>query len=115
VQKTQTVSAPRRIIRSVLSFECFNSSFTKTCHRRHRRAPYRQWLHLGRNYPLWSLEFIVDRFGNLSLSIEGKDSGAMFVGMTHNESPPLHTILEESVDEGDTTSSGGGSSDFSIS
>jgi hypothetical protein len=35
--------------------------------------------------------------------------------MVHYGSPSLHAILEESVDEGDTTSSGGGSSGFPIS
>jgi hypothetical protein len=37
------------------------------------------------------------------------------MGMVHSVSPSLHTIFEESADEGDTTSRGGGSSDFPIS
>jgi hypothetical protein len=35
--------------------------------------------------------------------------------MVHNWSPSLHTILEESTNEGDTAFSGGGSFDFPIS
>jgi hypothetical protein len=38
----------------------------------------------------------------------------MFVGMAHNGLPSLHTILEESANEGHTTSREGGSSDFPI-
>jgi hypothetical protein len=59
-----------------------------------------------------SLEFIADHFSNLSLSPEGNDSGTVFIGMVPNESPSLHTILEESSDESDTTLGGGGSSSF---
>jgi hypothetical protein len=59
------------------------------------------------------LEFITDRFGDLSLSPEGNDSGAMFIGMVHNGLPYLHTILEESSDEGDIASGEGGSSGIS--
>jgi hypothetical protein len=62
-----------------------------------------------------SLEFIADHFGSLSLSPEGNDSGAIFVGMVHSGSLSLHTILMESIDEDDTTSSGGGSFGFPIS
>jgi hypothetical protein len=61
------------------------------------------------------LEFIAARFGGLSLALEGNDSSTIFMGMVHNGSPSRHAILEESTDEGDTTSSGGGSSDFPIS
>jgi hypothetical protein len=62
-----------------------------------------------------SLDFIVDHFGRLSLFDEGNVSGAIFVRIAHSGSPSLHTILEDSIDEGDTTSSGGGSSCFPIS
>jgi hypothetical protein len=62
-----------------------------------------------------SLEFIANYFSNLSLSDEGKTSDATFVGMSHSGSPSLHTILEDSIDEGDTASSGGWSSSFPIS
>jgi hypothetical protein len=70
---------------------------------------------LGKTIHFGSLEFIIDRFGSLSLSLEGNDSSIMFMGMVHNGSPSLYTILKESADEGDTTSSGGGSSDSPIS
>jgi hypothetical protein len=59
-----------------------------------------------------SLEFTTDRFGNLSLSPEGNDPGTVFVGMVHSGSLCLHTVLEESTDEGDTASGRGASSSF---
>jgi hypothetical protein len=59
---------------------------------------------------VWS--FITDHFSGLKLSDEGNASHAMFVRMAHSRSPPLHTILKDCTDEGDTTSSGGRSSDF---
>jgi hypothetical protein len=59
-----------------------------------------------------SLGFITDRFSNLSLSEEGNDSSAVFVEMAHNGSLSLHTIIKDSIDEGNTTSSGGGCSGF---
>jgi hypothetical protein len=62
-----------------------------------------------------SMEFIADRFGCLSLSPNRKDSSDVFVGMVHSRSPSLHTILEESTDEGNIASSRGGSSGFPIS
>jgi hypothetical protein len=62
-----------------------------------------------------NLEFITDRFDNLSFSLEGNDSGAVFVGMAHGGSPSLHAVLEESTSEDDLTSSEGGSSSFPIS
>jgi hypothetical protein len=61
-----------------------------------------------------SLEFIIDRFGNPSLSLKGNDSDAMFVGMLHRGSSSLCTILEESSDKGDTTSAGGGGLRFLV-
>jgi hypothetical protein len=70
---------------------------------------------VGETISFGRLEFIIDRFSSLSHSDEGNASGAVFVGMTHNGSPSLHTILEDSVDKGDTTSSEGRSSDFPIS
>jgi hypothetical protein len=62
-----------------------------------------------------SLEFSADHFGNLSLSDEEKASGTVFVGMAYSGSPSLHTILKDSSDEGNTASSGRGSSGFPIS
>jgi hypothetical protein len=62
-----------------------------------------------------SLKFITNHFGNLSLSDEENDSVTVFMGMAHNGLPSLHNILEESADEGDTTSNRGGSSSFPIS
>jgi hypothetical protein len=51
----------------------------------------------------------------MSIYPEGNESGIVFIGMVHSKSPSLHTILEESANEGDTTSSGGGNSGFPIS
>jgi hypothetical protein len=61
---------------------------------------------------LGSLQFTTDCFGNPSLSPKGNDSGVIFMGMVHNRSPSLHTILEESSDEGHTTLGRGGISGF---
>jgi hypothetical protein len=61
------------------------------------------------------LEFIADRFDNLSLSLEGIDLGTIFVGMAHSRSQSLHAILEESVGDDDSASSEVESSDFPIS
>jgi hypothetical protein len=69
----------------------------------------------GKTIHLGSLEFITDRFDSLSLTSEGNDSSTIFVGMVHRGSLSLHAILEEFIDEGDTTSSGWGSSVFPIS
>jgi hypothetical protein len=68
----------------------------------------------GKTIRFGSFEFIADRFGDLSLSPEGNDSGVIFVGMIHSGSPPLCTILEESIDEDNTTSNGRGSSNLPI-
>jgi hypothetical protein len=62
----------------------------------------------GETIRFGSLEFIADRFDNLSLSDKGKDSDTVFVGMAHNGSPSLHTVLDDSANEGDIASSGGG-------
>jgi hypothetical protein len=61
------------------------------------------------------LEFITVSFGDMSLSPEGNDSSVIFVGLVHSRSLSMHTILEESTNEGDTASNGGGSSGFPIS
>jgi hypothetical protein len=39
------------------------------------------------------------------------DLGTIIVGMVHSGSPSLHTILEESSDEGDIASGEGGALD----
>jgi hypothetical protein len=70
---------------------------------------------LGETIHFGSLVFIADHFGNLSLSPEGNDSCAIFMGIVHNRLPSLHTILKESVDEDDMSSSRGASSIFPIS
>jgi hypothetical protein len=57
----------------------------------------------GESICFGSLEFTADRFGCPSLSPKGDDSGTVFIGMMHNGSPSLYTILEESSDEGGTT------------
>jgi hypothetical protein len=67
---------------------------------------------LGETICFGSLEFTTDCFSNLSLSPKGNGSSVVFVGMVHNNSPSLHKVLEESSDEGDTTSGGGGALDY---
>jgi hypothetical protein len=67
---------------------------------------------LGETIRFGNLEFITNRFDNLSLSPKGSDSRFIFVGMAQIRSPSLHAILEESVGEDDSTSSEGGSSSF---
>jgi hypothetical protein len=62
-----------------------------------------------------NLEFIADRFDNLSFSPKGNDSGAVFVGMAHNGSPSLYVILKESASEDNSAPSDGESSNFLIS
>jgi hypothetical protein len=57
-----------------------------------------------------SLEFTTGHFGNLSLSPEENDPGVIFLGMVHNGSLSLHTVLKESYDKGDATSHRGVSS-----
>jgi hypothetical protein len=68
---------------------------------------------LGKTIRFSSLDFITNCFGTLSLSPEGNDSDAMFVGMVHSGSPSLHTVLEESANEGNIASSGGGRASLS--
>jgi hypothetical protein len=77
-----------------------------------RDSPTSVSLSLGEMICFGSLEFTANWFDRLCLSLEGDDSGAIFVGMMHNGSPCLHTILKESSDEGGTTSGEGGSSGF---
>jgi hypothetical protein len=55
------------------------------------------------------MEFTADRFGNMSLSPEGNDSGVVFIRMVHSKPPSVHTSHVESFDEGNMTSNGGGS------
>jgi hypothetical protein len=55
------------------------------------------------------LEFTAYRFGNLSLSPEENDSDVVFIGMVHSGPSSMHTIHEESPNEGDTASGRGGS------
>jgi hypothetical protein len=96
----------------VLSSKCFDGSLIIIADGESLTdvgATHSETIHFG------SLEFIADHFGNLSLSDEGKVSGGVFVGMTHSGLLSLHTILKESASEGDTTSSGVGSSSFPIS
>jgi hypothetical protein len=66
-------------------------------------------LALGSTIHFDSLEFIANRFGHLSFSLERWDSGAMFVGMVHSGSPSQRTPLEESSNENGSTSGAGGS------
>jgi hypothetical protein len=55
-----------------------------------------------------SLEFTANHLGRLSLSPEEWDSSSIFIGMVHNWSPSLHTVLEDSSNEGHTASGAGG-------
>jgi hypothetical protein len=61
-----------------------------------------------------SLEFIIDYFGTLSLSLKGSDSGTVFVGTAHCGSPSLCTILKDSTNELYTAPSGEGSSGLPV-
>jgi hypothetical protein len=63
---------------------------------------------LGETIYFGNLEFTANHFGNLSPSPEANDLGNIFIGMVHNALLSLHTILEESSNEGNTTSGGGG-------
>jgi hypothetical protein len=69
----------------------------------------------GKTIRFESLEFITDRFNNLSFSPDGSDLGSVFLGMVQGGSPSLYTILEEFTSDDDSTSSDGGSSSFPIS
>jgi hypothetical protein len=69
-------------------------------------------LTMGETICFGSLELTTDHLGNLSLSLEGNDPGIVFVGMVHCGSLSLHTVLEESFDEGDAASGRGVSSCF---
>jgi hypothetical protein len=55
--------------------------------------PLSETIHFG------SLEFIADCFGGLSLSLKGGDSSDIFVGTTHDGSPSLRAMIEDSTDE----------------
>jgi hypothetical protein len=55
------------------------------------------------------MEFTTDRFGNMSLSPEGNDSGVVFIRMVHSKPPSVHASHVESFDEGNIASNGGGS------
>jgi hypothetical protein len=61
------------------------------------------------------LEFIANCFDSLSLSTKGSDSGAIFMGTTRRGSLLLRAMIEDSIDEFYTASSGEGSSGLPIS
>jgi hypothetical protein len=69
----------------------------------------------GETISFGGMEFITDRFDNLSFSPEGNASGAIVVGMVHSGSPSLHAILKESTSEDDLASRDEGISGFPIS
>jgi hypothetical protein len=77
----------------VLSSECSDGSFTKTCCCHHKTGVA---FALGETIHFGSLEFIADRFGSLILSLEGSDSRDVFMGMVPSGPSSLDTILEES-------------------
>jgi hypothetical protein len=98
MQKTPIVGVPGIGLCSVLPFRRSDGLFTKT---------------LGKTICVGSLEFTTDRFGRLSLSPEGDNSGVIFVGMVNSGLPSLHIALKELSDEGDATpGKGGGSSEL---
>jgi hypothetical protein len=115
VKKTLIVGVPGRGTCVVLSSECSDGSFTKTPIATDSSKLTGVKLAWGKTIHFRNLEFITDPFDNLSLSTEGNDSGAIFVGMAHSGSPSLHAILEESTGEDDLASSEAGSSSFPIS
>jgi hypothetical protein len=62
-----------------------------------------------------SLEFIADCFGGLRLSPKGSDSGIIFMGATYSGSPSLRAMIEDSIEELYTASSGEGGSGLPFS
>jgi hypothetical protein len=70
---------------------------------------------LGETIRFGRLEFIANYFGNLSLSLMGNESGVIFVGMARSGSPPLCSILEDSINEFYIASSREGNFDFPVS
>jgi hypothetical protein len=54
---------------------------------------------LGETIWFGSLQFITDYFDSLSLSPKGSDSGAIFMGTTHNGSLSLWAMIEDSTEE----------------
>jgi hypothetical protein len=67
--------------------------------------------YLGEIVCLWNFEFITDYFGGMSLSPWSGNSGATFMGSTHSRTPsPRQPMIEDSVEEFLTASSGEGSS-----
>jgi hypothetical protein len=115
VQKTPIVGTPGRGICSVLSLSILMVHSPKLIVIADDKHQIGVSFALGETVNFRSLEFIVDHFSSLRLSDKGNVSGSMFMGMAHNGSSSLHTILEDSVNKGDTTSSGGSSSGFPIS
>jgi hypothetical protein len=84
--------------------QCFDGPFTKM----HCCCQSDIGFILGKTIHFGILEFIVNRFSNLSLSTEGNDSSNVFVGMVDNGSLFVHKVPEESSDDGNTASSRGG-------
>jgi hypothetical protein len=111
VQKTPTIGTPGRGVCGVLSFECFVPKLSITTDGIHLFSVDLTW---GKKIPFGNLEFIGNRFNIHSLSPEGYNSGAAFVGMVHSRLPSLHAILKELASENDSALSDGGSSGFPI-
>ena len=53
----------------------------------------------GEIFRFGSMEFTANRFGRLSISSDGDNSGARFVGVTLSGPASLHTILETDTDD----------------
>jgi hypothetical protein len=115
VQKILAVGTPGRGLCSLLSSRRSDGSFTETRHRHERQQPF--WCRgcLGRDHPPWQPGVHHQPLRQPESFPEGKDSGAVFVGVAHSGSPSLHVILEEFTGEDDSTSSEGRSSSFPIS
>jgi hypothetical protein len=115
VLKTSTVGMLGRANYNVLFSECSDGSFTEPVVATSKNNMFSVELAWGETIHSRKLEFIADRFDNLSLSLEGIDSGIVFVGMTQSGSPSPHAILEEFASEDDSVMTEGGSSGFPIS
>ena len=69
----------------------------------------------GEIFRFGNMEFTADHLGRLSISNDGDDSGARFVGVTLSGLASLHTILETDADDDMSTSEEEGSSHFPLS
>jgi hypothetical protein len=92
----------------VHSSDCFDGSFIELAIVTDENLQTGGRFALGKTICFGNLEFIANHFRNMSLPPDGNDSGIIFMGMVHSGSLSLRTILDESIDEDDTASSGRG-------